>query len=87
MNNTALTWKQLLTEEKQKAYFIKLFRFLSQQKQKIIYPNQCNIFNATKLTPFDDVKVVILGQDPYHGPGQANGLCFQSITTSHCHPP
>ena len=52
--------------------------FLQSEKAsgKIVYPKNADIFNALNLTPFDDVKVVILGQDPYHGPGQAHGLCF-----------
>src|SRR5687768_6568857 len=55
-----------------------LREFLQEQKQqgKVIYPAGKNIFNAFNSTPFDDVRVVILGQDPYHGPGQAHGLCF-----------
>lgn len=76
MNNNNQTWEQLLTEEEQKPYFISLFDFLKQQNQKNIYPSQANIFNAIKFTPFSKVNVVILGQDPYHGSGQAHGLCF-----------
>src|SRR4029077_11954961 len=58
-------------------YFRKLITFVKAEYQHaIIYPPPKNIFRAFELTPFDKVEVVILGQDPYHGPGQANGLCF-----------
>lgn len=72
------TWKKRLEEEFLKAYMIQLREFLLQRKRggAVIYPPGCEIFNALNSTPFDDVKVVILGQDPYHGPGQAHGLCF-----------
>ncbi|MFZ1634840.1 MAG: uracil-DNA glycosylase [Chitinophagales bacterium] len=71
-------WKQALQAEFTKPYFAGIKNFLKQQKAagKIIYPPGPMIFNAFNLTPFDKVKVVILGQDPYHGPGQAHGLCF-----------
>lgn len=71
-------WKTLLSPEKEKNYFKNILQFLSQEKnaKKIIYPEQKNIFNAITLTPFDEVKVVILGQDPYHNPDQAHGLSF-----------
>lgn len=72
------SWKLQLIEEFSKPYMQTLKQFLQQEKQarKIIYPKGNDIFNAFKLTPFDAVKVVILGQDPYHGPNQAHGLCF-----------
>ena len=72
------SWKLQLIEEFSKPYMQTLKQFLQQEKQarKIIYPKGNDIFNAFKLTPFDTVKVVILGQDPYHGPNQAHGLCF-----------
>jgi uracil-DNA glycosylase len=72
------SWKALLQEEFNKSYFEQIVYFLKQEKQqgKIIYPPGSLIFNAFDKTPFDNVKVVILGQDPYHGPGQAHGLCF-----------
>lgn len=72
------SWKNLLEPEFKKAYFISLVDFLKTEKagHKIIYPNGPYIFNAFAQTPFDKVKVVILGQDPYHNPGQANGLSF-----------
>lgn len=72
------SWKEVLKDEFQKSYFEQIVMFLKHEKalNKIIYPPGNLIFNAFEKTPFDDVKVVILGQDPYHGPGQAHGLCF-----------
>lgn len=72
------SWKEALKEEFQKSYFEQVVMFLKHEKAlgKTIYPVGNNIFNAFEKTPFDQVKVVILGQDPYHGPGQAHGLCF-----------
>lgn len=71
------SWKQELSEEFKASYFFELKSFLLEEKKKfLIYPPGSEIFAAFNYTPFDDVKVVILGQDPYHGPGQANGLCF-----------
>lgn len=71
-------WKQLLAEEFDKEYFQNLVRFLHAEKGagKTIYPPGGQIFNAFALTPLSNVKVVILGQDPYHGPNQAHGLSF-----------
>lgn len=71
-------WKQLLKEEFQKQYFINLVQYLHTEKKagKIIYPPGPLIFNAFSLTPLNKLKVVILGQDPYHGPKQAHGLSF-----------
>lgn len=71
------SWEEILQNEFQSEYFKQLKPFLQEEKKKFnIYPAGCNIFNAFNLTPFDEVKVVIMGQDPYHGPGQAHGLCF-----------
>jgi uracil-DNA glycosylase len=71
------SWKNLLTEEFNSTYFNGLKNFLIQEKQtQKIYPAGKDIFNAFNLTPFTSVKVVIIGQDPYHGEGQAHGLCF-----------
>lgn len=72
------SWKKLLNEEFDSSYFASLKTFLIAEKNsgKTIYPPGKQIFAAFDATPFDKVKVVILGQDPYHGPGQANGLCF-----------
>lgn len=70
-------WKEKLKEEFGKPYFKELTDFVRGEYQKTsIYPEPKNIFRAFDLCPFDGVKVVILGQDPYHGKGQANGLCF-----------
>ncbi len=71
------SWKKILEEEFASDYFKKLKLFLLEEKKiHTIYPPGSLIFNAFNHTPFDKVKVVILGQDPYHGPGQAHGLCF-----------
>ena len=72
------SWKEVLKEEFSKPYFPKINEGLLKCKTegKTLYPPRDEIFNAFNLTPFDKVKVVILGQDPYHGPGQAMGLCF-----------
>ena len=72
------SWKEILKEEFEKPYFLHIRNFLKaeKQKEKIIYPPGSLIFNAFNITPFDQVKVVILGQDPYHGPRQAMGLSF-----------
>lgn len=71
------SWKQRLAEEFEKEYFVKLTEFVrAEYASKTIYPPAKLIFNAFDHCPFDDVKVVIIGQDPYHGPGQAHGLCF-----------
>ena len=81
------SWKIHLTDEFQKEYFISLKNFLkAEKKSKVIYPAGSFIFSAFNLTPFDKVKVVILGQDPYHGAGQANGLCF-SVNNGIKNPP
>lgn len=70
-------WDVLLKDEFQKDYYKNLRRFLvSEYKSYDIYPDMNNIFNSLKITDFKDVKAVILGQDPYHEPGQAHGLCF-----------
>ena len=72
------SWKQALQSEFEQPYFAELVRFLHREKQegKVIYPPGRQIFRAFELTPLPEVKVVILGQDPYHGYGQAMGLCF-----------
>jgi len=71
-------WLQHLQVEFQKDYMRKLRDFLRAEKDqhRVIYPKGSEFFNAFNSTPFDQVKVVVLGQDPYHGPGQAHGLCF-----------
>lgn len=71
------TWYQVLKEEFEKPYFQQLKEFLvAEKKSHVIYPPGPLIFNAFNFTPFDQVKVVLIGQDPYHGPGQAEGLSF-----------
>jgi uracil-DNA glycosylase len=71
------SWLSALYEEFFDPYFSDLKKFLLEEKKKFrIYPPGSEIFAAFNYTPFNEVKVVILGQDPYHGPGQANGLCF-----------
>ncbi len=71
------SWDEILKGEFDKDYYLKLREFLKQEYgSKVIYPNMYDIFNALKFTPYEDVKAVILGQDPYHEPGQAHGLCF-----------
>ena len=81
------SWKQHLAPEFEKDYFIKLTEFVrSEYQTTTIYPPGRLIFNAFNLCPFDKVKVVIIGQDPYHGPGQAHGLCF-SVNDGVAFPP
>lgn len=73
----ASNWKSLLSEEFDKPYFKQLTEFVRKEyKTQTIYPRGMDIFKAFDRCDFSDVKVVIIGQDPYHGPGQANGLCF-----------
>jgi uracil-DNA glycosylase len=82
------SWLNVLKEEFEQEYMLQLKQFLLEQKKagKVIYPKSDDIFNAFKLTPFDNVKVVILGQDPYHRPNQAHGLSF-SVQKGNKHPP
>jgi uracil-DNA glycosylase len=72
------SWKKVLAKEFAQPYMIDVKKFLRQEKnaKKIIYPKSSNIFKAFELTPIDKVRVVIIGQDPYHGQNQAHGLCF-----------
>ena len=86
--NIAPGWKKILNEEFEQPYFNDLVELLKNEKQskQKIYPAGHHIFNAFNLTDFDKVKVVILGQDPYHGPGQAHGLSF-SVTPPTLLPP
>jgi uracil-DNA glycosylase len=70
-------WKSKLSPEFQKEYFIRLADFIKNEYRiATIYPPGSLIFNAFDICPFEEVKAVIIGQDPYHGPGQAHGLCF-----------
>lgn len=72
------SWTTVLGEEKTKPYFQSILQFLAKERAagKTIYPSQADLFSAFKETPYHVVKVVLLGQDPYHGPGQAHGLSF-----------
>jgi len=70
-------WQPLLEDEFQKPYYLELRQFLKKEySEHSVFPEPQNIFNALHFTPFHNLKVVILGQDPYHGKGQAHGLCF-----------
>lgn len=75
---TQLTWHDVIGQEKQQNYFIDTLKYVASERAagKTIYPPQDEVFNAFRSTEFCDVKVVILGQDPYHGPNQAHGLSF-----------
>ena len=80
-------WKALLQEEFEKPYFEELIRFVKEEyATRRIYPRGSNIFRAFDKCPVEKLKVVIIGQDPYHGPGQAHGLCF-SVADGVPHPP
>ena len=71
------SWNKVLDGEFEKDYYLKLRQFLkAEYASHTVYPDMYDIFNALKFTAYEDVKVVILGQDPYHGKGQAHGLCF-----------
>ena len=71
------SWDEKLSGEFDKEYYLQLREFLKEEySTRIVYPDMYDIFNALKYTPYEDVRAVILGQDPYHEPGQAHGLCF-----------
>ncbi len=76
-----LTWHDVLAEEKEKPYFIETLKQVADQRAAgvTVYPPQKDVFNAFRLTELGDVNVVILGQDPYHGPHQAHGLAFSVL--------
>lgn len=77
MVNLGNSWDELLKEEFSKEYYLRLREFLKMEySSRTVYPDMHDIFNALKLTDYNDVKVVILGQDPYHGEGEAHGLSF-----------
>lgn len=77
MVNIGNDWDLILADEWEKPYYQKLREFLkTEYKEQKIYPNMYDIFNSLRYTSFKDTKVVIIGQDPYHGEGQAHGLCF-----------
>ncbi|ARV08560.1 uracil-DNA glycosylase [Winogradskyella sp. PC-19] len=81
------SWKKHLSEEFEKLYFQSLTDFVKHEYSKnTCYPKGSEIFNAFNHCKFDDLKVVVIGQDPYHGPNQANGLCF-SVNDGISHPP
>ncbi|XXN65876.1 uracil-DNA glycosylase [Enterobacter ludwigii] len=73
-----LTWHDVLAEEKEKPYFVETLKAVANERAAgvTVYPPQKDVFNAFRLTELGDIKVVILGQDPYHGPNQAHGLAF-----------
>ena len=76
------TWQDALGPQKEAEYFTRLLARVEAEREagKVIYPPQQDVFNALKYTPLESVKVVILGQDPYHGPDQAHGLCFSVLS-------
>lgn len=77
MQKIGNNWDELLKDEFSKEYYLTLREFLKKEySSQIIYPDMYNIFNALKITDYNKVKAVIIGQDPYHGAGQAHGLCF-----------
>lgn len=77
-NQPPLTWKEALAGEREQPYLVELLQWIESERKRgrTIYPKNGDIFNALTFTPFNEVKVVIIGQDPYHGPNQAHGLCF-----------
>ena len=77
MSGLSKEWEAALSDEFKKDYYVELFRFINNEyKTQTVYPPKDEIFAAFNHTPLDSVKAVIIGQDPYHGPGQAEGLCF-----------
>ena len=76
-----LTWHDVLAEEKEKPYFVETLKAVAHERAAgvTVYPPQKDVFNAFRLTELGDIKVVILGQDPYHGPNQAHGLAFSVL--------
>lgn len=81
------SWDKILSSQFQKTYFSELITFVeNEQNESTVFPREDNIFNAFNMTPFENIKVVILGQDPYHGKGQAHGLAF-SVQDSVAFPP
>lgn len=79
--NPSLTWHDVIGAEKQQDYFQQTLNFVAAERAagKVVFPPTEDVFNAFRATEFSDVKVVILGQDPYHGPNQAHGLCFSVL--------
>lgn len=71
------TWHDVIGEEKHKDYFTQILSYVNERRKSVnVYPPKEDVFNAFTYTPFENLKVVIIGQDPYHGPNQAHGLCF-----------
>lgn len=87
-NESSLSWSDIVASEEQQSYFKEVIAFVERERasDKTIYPAKSDVFNALAFTPFAKVKVVIIGQDPYHGPNQAHGLCF-SVKPSTPPPP
>ena len=80
MVNLGNDWDEILKDEFQKDYYRNLRKFLADEYRKcVVYPNMYDIFNALRYTSFENTRAVILGQDPYHGPHQAHGLCFSVL--------
>ena len=76
-NDLPPSWRAVLADEFEKPYFAKLVEFVNKERETHeVYPPEVDVFNAFKYTPYDEVKVLLLGQDPYHGKGQAHGMCF-----------
>lgn len=76
-SHETLTWTDLLGSEKQQPYFLELLRFVAQRRREVeVFPPSSQVFEAIRLCPLERLKVVVVGQDPYHGPGQAHGLSF-----------
>ena len=75
------TWHDVIGDEKQQPYFADTLAYVKQRREQgvTVFPQPADVFNAFKLTEFDQVKVVVIGQDPYHGPNQAHGLCFSVL--------
>lgn len=73
-----MTWPAFIDHQRTQPYYQQLIAFVNQERQvgKVIYPPKEDVFNAFKTTPLEQVRVVLIGQDPYHGPDQAHGLCF-----------
>ncbi|MFL1915051.1 uracil-DNA glycosylase [Plesiomonas shigelloides] len=81
MHMPELNWSDVIGAEKQQPYFLDTMAYVAAERAagKEIYPPEHDVFNAFRYTPFEQIKVVILGQDPYHGPNQAHGLCFSVL--------
>ena len=81
MNDHCIDWSDFIEQEKQQSYLKDTFAYIAQRENQgvTVYPKQADIFSAFQMTPFADVNVVIIGQDPYHGEGQAHGLSFSVL--------